>query len=116
MANRNASNHPARKRNLSRLRVEAGYACARDFAEASGIPEGSYYRYEAHCDRIPLDRAWQIADLLGVSIDAVVGREEIGAPRPRTLQSVMDGLQPTERACLAAYIEFLESRTEKEVC
>ena len=54
------------KRTLQRLRREAGYRSAKEFAEALGIPGSTYARYEragdgADCG-IPLSAAWQIAD------------------------------------------------------
>jgi transcriptional regulator with XRE-family HTH domain len=65
--------------NLLELRKAAGYRNANDFAEAHGIPASTYARYESNPDKIPMDRAWQLADALGTTIDAVVGRKAPGA-------------------------------------
>ena len=65
--------------NLLELRKAAGYRNAGDFAEAHGIPTSTYTRYESNPNKIPLDRAWQLADFLNSTIDVIVGRE---APSP----------------------------------
>ena len=56
------------------LRRQAGYRSSREFAEKIGVPAPTYTRYESNPDKIPLKNAWAIADELGCSIDAVVGR------------------------------------------
>ena len=71
------------KRTLQRLRREAGYRSAKDFAAVLGIPTSTYARYERQPEgpdcAIPLSSAWQIADALGCSIDLVVGRTDLDA-------------------------------------
>lgn len=107
------------KRTLQRLRREAGYRSAKDFAEALGIPSSTYSRYEragdgADCG-IPLPAAWQIADALGCSIDLVVGRENIDAPKPdKELQARADALSRSSSEMLEDYLRFLEYRDEAE--
>ena len=68
---------------LQELRKEAGFKTAKEFAEAADIPAPTYTRYEQDPAKIPIERAWVIADKLGCSIDAVVGREhiDVGAMR-----------------------------------
>ena len=96
------------KRTLQRLRREAGYRSAKEFAEALGIPGSTYARYEragdgADCG-IPLSAAWQIADKLGCSIDLVIGREDIDAPEPEGIQPRYDALSPEGRALVDSYL------------
>ena len=54
------------KRTLQRLRREAGYRNAKDFAAVLGIPASTYSRYERAEEGplcgIPLSSAWSIAD------------------------------------------------------
>lgn len=100
------------KRTLQRLRRQAGYRSAKEFAEALGIPGSTYARYEragdgADCG-IPLSAAWQIADKLGCSIDLVVGREDIDAPEPEGIQPRYDALSPEGRALVDSYLSYVE--------
>lgn len=100
------------KRTLQRLRREAGYRSAKEFAEAIGIPSSTYARYEragdgADCG-IPLASAWQIADMLGCSIDLVIGREDIDAPAPEGIQARYDALSPEGRALVESYLSYVE--------
>lgn len=100
--------------NLLELRRAAGYRSSMDFAEAQGIPASTYARYESNPDRIPLDRAWQLADALGATIDAVVGRE---APDPVAVrgevQAAYDGLLPEVRALVDEFLEFALAKDER---
>ena len=92
--------------NLLCLRKSVGYKSAGDFAEAHG--------YESNPDKIPMDRAWQLADILGTSIDVIVGRE---APAPGTargeVQLEYDGLTPEARALADEFREFVLAKDEK---
>ena len=59
------------KRTLQRLRREAGYASAKEFAAVLNIPNSTYSRYERAPEGpnsgIPLSAAWAMADELGSS-------------------------------------------------
>lgn len=104
--------------NLRRLRREAGYRNAKDFAEVLGIPSLTYSRYERaeegpECG-IPLPNAWSIADELGVSIDLVVGREDIDSPHDETLDERAGALTRESRRMLLDYLGYLESRDAEE--
>lgn len=100
--------------NLLELRKEAGYRNASDFAEAQGIPVSTYARYESNPDKIPMERAWQLADALHTAIDAVVGRE---APAPGTargeVQLEYDGLTPEARSLMDEFREFVIAKDTK---
>ena len=100
--------------NLLELRKAAGYRNANDFAEAHKIPASTYARYESNPDKIPMDRAWQLADILGTTIDAIVGRK---APAPGTargeVQLEYDGLTPEARALLDEFREFVRQKDER---
>lgn len=107
------------KRTLQRMRREAGYRSAKDFAESVGIPMSTYARYEragdgAECG-IPLPSAWAIADALGCSIDLVVGREDIdSAAVAGSIQERADALSRAGREMLDDYLCFLEFREEAD--
>ena len=100
------------KRTLQRLRREAGYRSAKDFAAEVGIPASTYARYERNPDGpacgIPMAAAWAIADKLGCSIDLVVGREDIDAPEPEGIQPRYDALSADGRALVDSYLAYVE--------
>ena len=102
------------KRTLQRLRREAGYRSAKDFAAVLGIPTSTYARYERQPEgpdcAIPLSSAWQIADALGCSIDLVVGRTDIDAAETPTLDERADALSLNARETLSVFMDFLEQR------
>lgn len=104
------------KRTLQRMRREAGYRSAKDFAESVGIPMSTYARYERAGDGpecgIPLPSAWAIADALGCSIDLVVGREDIDNVLGGSIQERVEALSRTGREMLEDYLRFLEFREE----
>lgn len=100
---------------LQRMRKARGYSSARDFCEAVGIPAPTLSRYEANPERIPMERAWQIADALGCTIDEVVGRhdpEDFINPGP--VQEAYDRLAPDSKGLAAEFLEFLRERDEDE--
>lgn len=100
------------KRTLQRLRREAGYRSAKEFAARLGIPASTYARYERQPEgpetSIPIASAWAIADALGCSIDLVVGREDIDAPDEHPVQSRYDALTGAGRALVDSYLDFVE--------
>lgn len=101
------------KRTLQRLRREAGYRSAKDFAQVLSIPCSTYARYERAVEGpecgIPLPSAWQIADALGCSIDLVVGREDIDARDAGTLDERVAALSLTNQTMLTGFLDYLES-------
>lgn len=105
------------RRTLQRMRREAGYRSAKDFAESVGIPMSTYARYERAGDGpecgIPLPSAWAIADALGCSIDLVVGREDIDAATG-SVRERAEALSRTGREMLDDYLRFLEFREEAD--
>ena len=106
------------KRTLQRLRREAGYRSAKEFAEALGIPGSTYARYEragdgADCG-IPLPAAWQIADKLGCSIDLVIGREDIDASCSKnTINERIESLPYSSLELLESFLQFLAYRDSR---
>ncbi|MBM6942622.1 helix-turn-helix domain-containing protein [Collinsella intestinalis] len=100
--------------NLLGLRKAAGYKSAGDFAEAHGIPVSTYARYESNPDKIPMERAWQLADIFGTTIDAVVGRQ---VPAPGVMRGEVqleyDGLTRESRALADEFREFVRMKDAK---
>ncbi|MBM6942621.1 helix-turn-helix domain-containing protein [Collinsella intestinalis] len=100
------------KRTLQRLRRQAGYRSAKEFAEALGVPPSTYARYEragdgADCG-IPLPAAWQIADKLGCSIDLVVGREDIDTLKLAGIDARYGALSLEGRVLVDSYLSYVE--------
>ena len=94
---------------LQALRRQAGFATARDFADHIGVPFPTYSRYESNPDKIPIAAAWSLADRLGCTIDAVVGRatiEDVEQGRGE-VQREYDALDPELRSQMDQYRSFL---------
>lgn len=100
-------------RGLASLRRSAGYRSASEFAQSMGIPASTYARYERNADGlgsgIPLRQAWAIADRLGTTIDAVVGRDD-PTDAGGGLDSLYRSLSDSGRSMLDEYVRFLEFR------
>ena len=62
-------------KNLQRLRKEAGFSSATSFAASVGINGNTYTQYEQGISGFSYERAWQLADALGCSMDELGGRE-----------------------------------------
>ena len=122
MTSHTAAGVPARptrhKRTLQRLRREAGYRSAKEFAGQIGIPSSTYARYEQSPEspeaRIPLKSAWIIADALSCTIDLVVGRADIDAPDPAPVQTFYDSLSGGGRDRMDECMRLLSYR-EREM-
>jgi transcriptional regulator with XRE-family HTH domain len=99
---------------LLEIRKAAGFATAREFAEAAGLAESTYTRYESNPEKIPLKVAWALADRFRVSIDEVVGRdvEAKGDPRGEQ-QRAFDGLSPRSQEEAEDFMAFLAARDER---
>lgn len=101
--------------NLQDMRRRAGFASARDFAAAAGFQPTTYQRYEANADKIPVKAAWRIADALGTTIDAVVGRDQQAASAQRGPGlAAYAHLSPQGRRAADDYLQYLE-RKEAEL-
>ena len=100
---------------LKRLRKAAGFATGKAFAESIGIPAPTYARYEQSEDgpetNVPMKAAFTIADALGCSIDAVVGRGEIPAAGMRgDVQRRFDALSDDGKQLVIDFMEMAEKR------
>ena len=103
---------------LRRLRRAAGFSSAKAFAESIGIPVPSYARYEQAEDgpdtSMPIKNAWIIADALGCSIDALVGREHLSPDAVRgDVQAFYNALTSETKELFDDFMEFAAMREEK---
>lgn len=62
-------------RSLRRNRIEGGYTTAEDFAKAAGIKGNRYREYERGRRGLSIEDACTFADILGVTLDELVGRD-----------------------------------------
>lgn len=62
-------------KNMQRLREDAGYSSAKEFAKAVGMNPATYTSYEQGNRRFNYEHAWIIADALHCPIDALGGRK-----------------------------------------
>lgn len=98
---------------LLELRRQAGFATAKEFAQAEGIAEATYARYESNPEKIPTKAAWQLADRFGVSIDVIVGHADVDvASLKGDVQAVFDHLSRRSQQSLMDYLLFLAKRDE----
>lgn len=96
---------------LQDVRKAAGYATANDAADALGLTKSTYWRYERQPDKIPMSAAIELAGFFGCSLDAVVGREEAGAPSPGgDVGRRFAALTPDQQGYVLAALEYAEKR------
>lgn len=77
---------------LRTLRKRAGFRSAKAFAEYAGFTTTGYAEFEQGRSRLTYEKAWKIADALGISLDELGGREwpPSGAVADPRRQSMLD--------------------------
>ena len=60
---------------LRMLRKKAGFRSAKAFAEFAGFTTTGYAEFEQGRRRLTYEKAWKIADALGISLDELGGRQ-----------------------------------------
>lgn len=101
-------------KSLQQLRKDAGFKTAREFADTCGFTASKLARYEKDPGNVPVKSAWRMADVLGCSIDDVVGRDsQFTADLRGEVQSRYDALPPTLRTMLSDYLGYLESKADE---
>ena len=100
---------------LKEVRQESGYKTAKDLADALGVAGSTVTRYEKEPDSIPMKAAIRIADMLGCSLDDVVGRDNPATADVRgAVQKRFDALMPGRRSDLSKYLAYLEEDQERD--
>lgn len=66
-------------KSIQKARKQAGYKSAKEYAAHMDMKVGTYSDYEQGRRVCMLDRAWEFADDLGLTLDELVGRD---FPRP----------------------------------
>lgn len=95
---------------LEDIRRASGYKTAKAFAQAIGIPYPTYIRYEGKPSEIPMRKAWELADVLGCTIDELVGRTVAHADHRRDLNRAYEKLSDGSKARMNEYLTFLAFR------
>ena len=90
---------------LQELRKLAGYKSAREFADALGVKRATLASWESGKRAMPWGYACKACDLLGCSLDQLIGREPINR-----IQYAVVELDESERARVAEFAEFLKGR------
>lgn len=81
---------------IKEIRKSKGYS-QKDVSDLIGVTQSQYSRYESGATNIPGDMLPKIADVLSVSVDALMGREVVNEPAPKWKQiEVRPELTPEE--------------------
>lgn len=99
-------------KSIQDLRREKGFRSSKEFADALGVSPSSMSRYDKDPTLIPVKVAWAMADLLGCSIDEVLGREHVTAGRSQ-LQEDYDALSPETQTLVLEFMEFAKAKDKK---
>lgn len=102
----------AMAKSIQDLRRERGFRSSKEFADALGVSPSSMSRYDKDATLIPVKVAWAMADLLGCSIDEVLGREHVTSGRSE-LQEDYDALSPEAQALVREFMEFAKVRDKR---
>lgn len=106
---------------LARLRKDAGYSSRAKFAAAFGVTERQIKAWETGERKLSLERACDVADFLGCSLDELAGRDFLrdttGCLPPSDLQLVerYHSLSEGGRETVDAVMEVQASLGEHEV-
>lgn len=92
---------------LQEMRKKAGFRSASAFAEAIGMPVGTYTNYEQGKNKLTLEMAWRFAEIFGCTLDELAGRDfhpGDGAqpPEARELAEIYQDANPQGRAAIMA--------------
>lgn len=119
------TNNEMRKRigaNLQAMRKGAGFKSAKSFAEHIGINPNTYTQYEQGLVGFSYERAWEFADALGCTLDAVGGRKpppiSYDDPAQEALNCYYESMSSPGRAALVESARLMsgspDTRIEKE--
>ena len=96
------------KLKLKELRKLAGYSSMRSVAEAIGVPTSTYASWECETRALPLDKAIELAELLGCTLDELAGREPV-----RKVGYYMLELDAEDAAKVEEYADLLRRRDRR---
>lgn len=101
---------------LKTLREQKGYT-QQEVADALGIPRVTYCSYERNQREPTAIIMKRIANFLGVSLDFLLGFEEIRTPPDENTSKVlqiMPMLTPSERESVRLFCEFIQSQHKQK--
>lgn len=98
-------------KNLQRLRKNGGYSSAKAYAEHMGYNPNTYTQYEQGLISISYERAWEIADDLGCTLDDIGGRKPpriYADPNQQRLNDCFENMNEKGQATLVSVAQGLE--------
>lgn len=94
----------------------AGYRSAKAFADSFGINVSTYTQYERGLIDFSAERAWELADALGCTVDELLGRDMPSSTpltgREGRLLAAYRKTSDTGRAALDAVAKILEDEAD----
>lgn len=106
-------------KNLQRGRKSGGYKSANAFADAFGISRSAYVEYEQGRVALPIDRAWEFADYLGLTIDELVGRnfprQAYKDPRQEKLNGCFESLNEESKTQVADMVKSIAADPARRI-
>ena len=84
---------------IKEIRKSKGYS-QKDVADAIGVTQSQYSRYESGATNIPGDMLPKIADILKVSVDMLLGRQEPAEPPQWTQIEIKPELIPEDEVLI----------------
>lgn len=108
-------------KHLQMLRKRAGYKSAKAFAEAAGLNPGTYTSYEQGERSFTYETAWDMADVLRVSLDELGGRSvkkrKYTDERQERMNDAFEYLDDEQKEFAAGSIEGMAaSQARKKAC
>lgn len=96
---------------LQKLRKKAGYKTQGAFAEALGVPERRYQSWEREEAMMSLEQAYNVTELLGCTLEELVGRKtskSFANPNQQRLNDCYENMNEKGQATLVSVAQGLE--------
>lgn len=106
-------------KNLQACRKAHGYKNAGLFAREIGMKESAYVEYEQGRVSLPLDKAWEFADVLDCTIDELVGRKvtrpAFSDPRQEQLNGCYESLNEESKTDVANMVKSIAADPARRI-
>lgn len=117
-----ASSNARRKligKTMQALRKRAGFKSAKAFAEKIGINPNTYTQYEQGMSGMSYETAWDIADALDCTLDALGGRDfspaEYSDPGQAELNACYENMNVSGKDTLVSVARSMERDTANRI-
>lgn len=98
--------------NLKQLRIQNGFT-QKQMAELLNITTNGYQHYELGTRQPPVDMLCKIADILGVSVDCLLGRET--PPNKNTALLEKDGITDVAKNFIKEFQDVLSEKRFRDL-